>query len=109
KGRHATNTLSHDIVEISDNFSGSFWNAGVMRNGRYFTIDTETVGNEIPIPLRDILQDEDEVPERFYLTDKDRLEKFKYLRGPKKIERVSANGHQYIFSEGGMAETDDLN
>lgn len=26
-----------------------------------------------------------------------------YLKGPKKIERTAANGHKYIFAEGGMA------
>ena len=36
------------------------------------------------------------------------IEKFAYLRGPKKIERTSAEGHQYIYSEGGMSPTDDL-
>jgi len=36
------------------------------------------------------------------------LEKFAYLRGPKKIERTSATGHKYIFSEGGMSPTDEL-
>lgn len=30
------------------------------------------------------------------------------LRGAKKIERTAASGHKYIFSEGGMSETDDL-
>ncbi|MEI5604665.1 DNA (cytosine-5-)-methyltransferase, partial [Streptomyces brasiliscabiei] len=29
--------------------------------------------------------------------------------GPKRIERTSADGHTYIYSEGGMAPTDDLN
>ena len=37
------------------------------------------------------------------------MEKFQYLRGSKKIERTAANGHKYIFSEGGMSPTDDLN
>lgn len=109
KNRHATHTLMSDIVEISDKFTGTVWNTGVMRHGRYFTIDTVPTGAEKPIPLRDILEDEANVPESYYIVDEDRLEKFKYLRGSKKIERVSAEGHRYIYSEGGMAETDDLN
>src|SRR5699024_2258223 len=32
-----------------------------------------------------------------------------YLRGPKKINRTSANGYTYTFSEGGMSPYDDLN
>ena len=37
------------------------------------------------------------------------MEKFQFLRGPKRIERTSADGHTYIYSEGGMAPYDDLN
>lgn len=108
KNRHATYKLSNDIVDISDNFTGTVWNTGVMRHGRYFTIDTATTLEETPISLGMILQDESEVPEKYYITDEKKLEKFKYLRGPKKIERVSLEGHSYIYSEGGMAPTDDI-
>ena len=38
-----------------------------------------------------------------------KLEKFQYLRGSKRIERTSADGHTYIYSEGGMSPVDDLN
>lgn len=109
KQRFNSSTLSEDIVEVSDNFSGKFWNTGVMRHGRYFTLDSVPTNSEKPITLGEILQSEDEVPEEFYITDEKRLAKFKYLRGSKKIERVSANGHTYTYSEGGMSETDDLN
>ena len=108
KNRHATYKLSNDIVDISDNFTGTVWNTGVMRHGRYFTIDTAPTLEETPISLGMILQDESEVPEKYYITDEKKLEKFKYLRGPKKIERVSLEGHSYIYSEGGMAPTDDI-
>lgn len=108
KGRFESSILSDDIVEISDTFSGQFWNTGIMRHGRYFTLDSIPKGDEEPILLGDILQTVDEVPEEFYITDEDRLEKFKYLRGSKKIERTTANGHTYTYREGGMSETDDL-
>ncbi|WP_202849993.1 DNA cytosine methyltransferase, partial [Streptococcus suis] len=62
-----------------------------------------------PITLGEILQDEKDVPEKYFLTDPAKLEKFQYLRGPKKIERTSADGHTYTYSEGGMSPTDDLN
>lgn len=109
KGRHATYAISEDIVKVSDEFTGTVWNTGVMRYGRYFTIDTVPTHNESPIPLKAILEDEDRVPEKYYVTDDKRLEKFQYLRGSKKIERTSVDGHTYIYSEGGMAPTDDLN
>src|SRR5699024_9305466 len=59
-------------------------------------------------PLKDILLDENLVDEKFYLTS-EIAEKMNYLRGPKKIERTSATGHKYVFSEGGMSPTDLLN
>lgn len=109
KSRHAFYKLPDDIVEISDEFTGKVWNTGIMRHGRYFTIDTEPTFDEKPITLGKILQPEEEVDEKYYITDEIKLEKFKYLRGPKKIERTSESGHKYIFAEGSMLPHDDLN
>jgi len=108
KNRQVYYELPEDIVEVSDNFSGIVWNTGVMRHGKYYSIDTEPDYNGQPITLGQILQDENEVPEKYFVTDQAKLEKFQYLRGPKRIERTSADGHKYIYSEGGMAPTDDL-
>lgn len=104
KNRRMSVTLPEDIVDISDNFSFEFHLAGRMEKGNVHTIHT------IPqlqraIPLGEIL--ENEVDEKYYLTEA-QIEKFAYLRGPKKIERTSADGHTYIFSEGGMSPVDDL-
>lgn len=109
KNRHATYALANDIVDISDNFTGTVWNTGIMRHGRYFTIDTVPTNLEQPITLGEIILPEKEIDEKYYLSDKDKIEKFEYLRGPKKIERKSADGHVYTFSEGGMSPYDDLN
>ncbi|MHC5229832.1 DNA cytosine methyltransferase [Enterococcus sp. LJL99] len=108
KNRHASYELPNDIVQVSDDFSGVVWNTGVMRHGRYFTIDTEPTMNEQPKTLGEVLQPENEIPEKYYLNDDKKLEKFKYLRGPKKIERKSEDGHSYFYSEGGMSPYDDL-
>lgn len=109
KKRHVYYELPEDIVEVSDNFSGTVWNTGVMRHGRYYSIDTAPNYEGKPITLGEILQNEEEVPEKFFINDPAKLEKFQYLRGPKRIERTSADGHTYIYSEGGMSPTDDLN
>lgn len=109
KNRRASYELTSDIVDISDNFSGTVWNTGIMRYGKYYTIDTEPKGDEKPITLGELKQAESEVPEQYYLTDEGKIEKFEYLRGPKRIERKSESGHAYIFSEGGMSPYDDLN
>lgn len=109
KKRHVYYELPEDIVEVSDNFSGTVWNTGVMRHGRYYSIDTAPNYEGEPITLGEILQNEEEVPEKYFINDPAKLEKFQYLRGPKRIERTSADGHTYIYSEGGMSPTDDLN
>jgi DNA (cytosine-5)-methyltransferase 1 len=108
KNREAFYELPEDMVEVSDNFTGKVWNTGVMRHGRYYTVDTLPLGDEHPITLRQIIQPAEMVDEKYYLTDTHKLEKFQYLRGPKKIERTSAEGHKYIFAEGGMSPYDDL-
>lgn len=106
KGRIDERVLPLDRVEISDNFSFDFYTAGIMRDGNVFTAHTEPVSME-PTPLGDILIDEAKVADKFYLTE-EMEEKFDYLRGAKKVERTSADGHKYYFSEGGMSPTDLL-
>ncbi|HFK0595550.1 TPA: DNA (cytosine-5-)-methyltransferase, partial [Listeria monocytogenes] len=106
KNRFVSDIISEDIVSVSDNFSSSIFNTGIMRNGKFTSIETVPV-SEKPIPLKDILQPESEVNDKYYLNEDDIL-KFKTLRGAKKIQRISADGHMYTFSEGSMSETDDI-
>ncbi|MDY3041111.1 DNA (cytosine-5-)-methyltransferase [Streptococcus pluranimalium] len=108
KNRQAYYELDEDIVNVSDNFTGKVWNTGVMRYGKYYTIETEPNYAGQQLTLGDIIQDEKEVEESYFITDSAKLEKFQYLRGPKRIERISADGHSYIYSEGGMSPHDDL-
>ncbi|OSM10737.1 DNA (cytosine-5-)-methyltransferase [Bacillus toyonensis] len=91
--------LPLDIVDVSDNFSAGYWNAGIMRAGRIYTAQL-IPKEESPILLGSIL--ETNVDDTYYLSET-AIEKFEYLKGPKKIERTAANGHKYVFSEGGMA------
>lgn len=108
KKRQVFYELLDDIVEVSDKFSGTVWNTGVMRHGKYYSIDTEKDYDGKPITLRQILQSENEVPEKYFLTDSAKIKKFQYLRGAKQIERISNDGHTYIYSEGAMSPHDDL-
>jgi DNA (cytosine-5)-methyltransferase 1 len=114
------------IPDVSDNFTGKIWNTGVMRYGQYFTVDTEPVEEE-PITLGDIVKqakasfikefDSEEVGEKEYaeylnkyiISDENKLAKFHYLRGSKKIERTTKDGHKWIYAEGGMSPYDPLN
>ncbi|WP_423410448.1 DNA (cytosine-5-)-methyltransferase [Heyndrickxia sp. MSNUG] len=96
--------LPEDLVEISEHFYSKYRNAGIMRDGVVYT--EEVIPEiEVPITLGEII--ESNVDEKYYLTEA-QIEKFEYLKGPKKIERTSASGHSYIFSEGGMAFPEPL-
>jgi DNA (cytosine-5)-methyltransferase 1 len=102
--------LPEDIINVSDHFSGRVWNAGIMRYGRYFSIDTQPTEDEMAKakPIRSILQPINEVDKRFFVSDTNKIDKFHYLRGPKKIVRVTPEGHEWTYSEGGMAPHDSL-
>jgi DNA (cytosine-5)-methyltransferase 1 len=96
--------LPDDIIFISDNFSAKYYNAGILCNGKIYT--TELLPDiENPKTLGEIL--ETNVDEKYYLSEQ-AIAKFEYLKGPKKVPRISASGHEYIFSEGGMAFPDPL-
>lgn len=108
KNRHTSYELPRDLIDVSEKFTGTVWNTGVMRHGRYYTIETAPRGDEKPITLGEIIQPNNDVDKKYFITEKEKLEKFQYLRGSKKIERTSADGHTYIYSEGGMAPFDSL-
>ncbi len=95
--------ISTDIVDVSDNFAFDFRAAGYMSEGIIYTADIKEA-EENPILLGDILQRN--VADEFYITDDARMAKWVYLKGAKKIPRKSANGHEYIFSEGPIAFPD---
>lgn len=92
-----------DLVDVSERFKYEFKNAGIMREGKFYTLKTTPVAIK-PITLGEIL--EEEVPEEYYLASN--LEKWKTLKGAKKIERVSKTGHKYVYSEGTMSFPDEL-
>ena len=100
------------IPEVSANFNkekkdSPFGNAGVMKDRRVYSVDAEPV-YEGPIQtLGDNIVDEDFVPEEFFISDKD-LPKWKHEKGAKKINRISKEGYEYVFSEGAMAFPDHL-
>ena len=101
-GKISETVVASDIVDVSDNFAFAFENAGYMHDSRIFTakiIEAE----EQPILLGDILQRN--VDEKHYITT-EKMPKWTYLKGAKKIPRTSANGHEYVFSEGPIAFPD---
>ena len=101
-GKIANTVLDGDIVNVSDTFKFAFENAGYMNNGVIYTskiIECE----EMPITLGQILQSN--VDEKFYIST-EKMPKWTYLKGAKKIPRKSADGHEYVFSEGPIAFPD---
>lgn len=92
-----------DLALVSEKFSYNFGNSGFMCNGTIYTCDTVSVSEE-PVLLKDLLIPNAE--KRFYLGDN--LNKWKYLKGAKKINRISKDGHAYTFSEGSIAFPDPI-
>lgn len=95
--------IGTDIVDVSDHFSFAFENAGYMTGGEVTTVKIKEQ-EEKPITLGEVLQ-KDEVDEKYFIP-KDKLDKWIYLKGSKKLNRTSANGHQYVYSEGPVAFPD---
>lgn len=100
------------IQEVSANFNkgkkdSPFGNAGIMRDRHVYSVDAEPVYDGTTQTLGDNLVDEDFVPEEFFISAEE-LPKWQYEKGAKKINRVSKEGFEYVFSEGGMAFPDYL-
>lgn len=100
------------IKEVSDNFNkgkkdSPFGTAGIMIDRNILSVDSMAVYDGPIQTLGDILVDEEFVPEEFYISDEE-LPKWQYEKGAKKINRVSKEGYEYVFSEGGMAFPDYL-
>lgn len=101
-GRITDTIISNDIVDVSDNFAFAFENAGYMHEGKIYTVKI-IEEEEKPTLLGEILQRN--VDEKHYIPG-DKMAKWTYLKGAKRIPRTSANGHEYVFSEGPIAFPD---
>ncbi len=104
--------INGTIQEVSSNFNkgkknSPFGSAGIMRERHVYSVDAEPVYEGTIQTLGDNLVDEDFVPEEFFISEEE-LPKWQYEKGAKKINRVSKEGFEYVFSEGGMAFPDYL-
>ena len=79
-----------------------FLNAGVMWKRQVWTRSVRVDLRRTQASPRDVLQPSSEVPESFFVPN-EQLERWTYLKGPKDIPRVAKNGHEYLYSEGGIA------
>ena len=103
--------LCGDLVQLTNEFNLSgkkspFHNTGLQIKGKVFTAKTLPDYKGKKTVLRDILVDEKIAPE-FYI-DKNDESKWSYLKGAKNIERKTADGFVYKYSEGGMIYPDAL-
>lgn len=74
-------------------------NAGVMMNGRIYSVDVQPKAESF-IPLRDILETVP-VDEHFYLRDEN-MPRWIYAKGAKREARRKRDGSTYYFSEGAV-------
>lgn len=109
---HMEFDIKGTIQEVSAKFNKGeketpFGNAGIMIDRHVYSVDAIPVHEGTSQMLGDILVDEDFVPEEFFISEED-LPRWQYEKGAKKINRVSKEGFEYVFSEGGMAFPDYL-
>lgn len=99
--------LNGSILDISNDFQKEFQNTGIIINGVVATMKTTPFykSDEKRTLLGDVL--ETEISKEFYINDED-LKKWTYLKGPKKFQRITKDGFEYTYSEGGMGFPDAL-
>ena len=101
--------IDHDLPDrfeaslqsISDDFSFKFNNAGVMSEGRIYTLKVVPTDKTIS-KLSSVLQDK--VEEEFYVKHSDITKErgWQFVKGAKKEERTAKTGHAYRYTEGAI-------
>lgn len=100
------------IQEVSENFNkgkkeSPFGDAGVMKERHVYSVDAKPLYEGPTMTLGGNLVDENLVPDEFFISEEE-LAKWSFEKGSKKINRVSKEGFEYVFSEGAMAFPDYL-
>ena len=100
-----------EIEKISEYFGKSlktspFENCGVFINGKVRTVKTYPDYSGEYKKLKDIIE-KGKVDDSFYI-DKNDIAKWNYLKGAKKEKRITKDGFEYNYSEGGMIFPDNL-
>lgn len=104
--------INGTISEVSSSFNkgktiSPFGDAGVMVDRKVISVDTNPVYDGPCQTLGSNLVNEEFIPQEFFISDEE-LPKWQYEKGAKKINRVSKEGFEYVFSEGCMAFPDYL-
>ena len=113
----STDTITSGVIpnstqKIMSSFSNEnnrFKKAGIMINGKYYTINSKPYFKGIKTTLGDILLEEKQIPESYFIDKKD-LPKWSTCKGAKSIQRVSKRtGKPYVYREGNVPFPDPLN
>jgi DNA (cytosine-5)-methyltransferase 1 len=104
--------LEGDLAELTESFGVGnlhtpFLSAGVMWRRAVWTRPVVSKYTGSRIVLGEVLQDVDTVPGSFFIPEEQRG-RWAYLKGPKDIPRIAKNGHEYMYSEGGIAFPDPI-
>ena len=97
-----------DRLRITSGASGRavyLYNAGVMMNGRIYSVDVTPQRVEAT-PLKDILET-GPVDEHYFLRTED-MPRWTYSKGAKREKRQRQDGRQYYFSEGSVQFPESL-
>lgn len=104
--------INGTIPDVSSLFNkgktiSPFGDAGVMVDRKVISVDTNPIYDGPCQTLGSNLVNEEFIPQEFFISDEE-LPKWQYEKGAKKINRVSKEGFEYVFSEGCMAFPDYL-
>ena len=104
--------LEGDLKELTDSFGVGnvitpFQAGGVMWRRAVWTQPVKATYAGTRQTLRDVIQPDEAVPESFFIPI-EQLSRWIYLKGPKDIPRIAKNGHEYMYSEGGIAFPDPI-
>ena len=95
-----------NIGDVMDKERVDLYNAGVMMNGRIYSINVDPM-QEPSIAIEKILERRS-LPEKYFVPDKD-LVQWEYLKGAKDEIRTKKDGQKYRFTEGAVQFPESLN
>lgn len=89
------------IQSISNDFSFKFNNAGVMSDGKIYTLKVMPIKSKV-CTLASVLQKN--ASYEYFVPDNDitKAKGWQYVKGSKKYERTAKNGHVYNYAEGAI-------
>jgi len=94
-----------DIPAISEKHKACLYNAGVMMNGRIYSVDVQP-RQEKAVSLGQVLETR-AVEERYFLRNED-MPKWVYAKGAKNEQRKRRDGSPYTVTEGAISFPDSL-